>query len=453
VMPVFASARAADVARAALDHVDALVIVDDGAPPDIARSLDGLAADERVRIVTAGEHGGKGTAVAAGIDLLLGDEAPPDAIVALDSDGQHDPDRIPDFVEAARTADVVIGWRRDRRAMPVDRRVANRAASLALLATARTWIPDTQNGMRLFRTEALRTVPPVRGGYEAESRHLRALLADGRRVGRVEIPTIYDGEPSNFHPIADTLGVARALISPGDSPSVPLAALRERTLRLAAAIAAALAIATALPALQPLDDQLFLAINGLGDGPEWLYQALDPHGRNYVLLFLAALAATAFTHRRARYVVGAGIAVVLAGYLAGAVLEIVKLFIERARPEELLGDQVLLSHDRNWGHIASYPSGHLIVTAAMATAAATAAPLLRRPVIVYVTAVAFTRVLFGAHFPIDVLVGAALGHELGLFAAALLTNARLLPAGRQAPSAGAPAPLPEPAVLPGATRP
>jgi membrane-associated phospholipid phosphatase len=151
-------------------------------------------------------------------------------------------------------------------------------------------------------------------------------------------------------------------------------------------------------------------------------------------------------------VVGAAIAVVLAGYLAGAALEVVKLFIERARPEEVLGAQVQLSHGRSWAHIAAFPSGHLIVTTAMATAAAAAVRALRWPLLVYVAAVAFTRVLFGAHFPLDVLVGAALGYELGLFTANLLANARLLPTplpgwgrARQA--------LDEPAGALGATRP
>jgi membrane-associated phospholipid phosphatase len=146
-----------------------------------------------------------------------------------------------------------------------------------------------------------------------------------------------------------------------------------------------------------------------------------------VLLFLAAVVAAAATHPSARYLVGTAIAVVLAGYLAGAAREVLKLFVERGRPEELLGDQVLLSHDRSWAHIASYPFGHLIVTTAMAAAAAAAAPLLRRPLTIYVAAVGFTRVLFGAHFPVDVVVGAALGYELGLFTIALLATARPVP--------------------------
>ena len=434
VIPVFASDRAADVARATLLHVDELILVDDGAPAPIARSLVPLAEDDRVRVVTLGHNGGKGSAVAAGVRHALNRTPPPEAVLVLDSDGQHDPDRIPAFVEAARASDVVIGWRRDRRGMPPQRRAANRAASLALLLSARSWVPDTQNGMRLFRTEALDEVEPPSGGYEAESRHLRALLASGHDLATVEIPTVYDGEPSHFRPVRDTAAVASALLAPlpDDGPSSepePLAApvLRAWGPRLAASMGAVLAIAAALPALQPLDNQLFLAVNGLGDGPEWLYRAFDPHTRNYILLLAVTLLGAAAVTRRVRYVIGAGLAVLLAGYLAGAALEVLKLFVERARPEEVLGTQVLLSHERSWSHLASFPSGHLIVTAAMAAAAATAVPVLRRPLIAYVAVIAFTRVLFGAHFPLDVIVGAALGYELGLFSASLMANARLLP--------------------------
>jgi membrane-associated phospholipid phosphatase len=41
--------------------------------------------------------------------------------------------------------------------------------------------------------------------------------------------------------------------------------------------------------------------------------------------------------------------------------------------------------------------------------------------------IGLTRVLFGAHFPLDVLAGAVLGYEIGLFSASLMASARLLP--------------------------
>ena len=434
VIPVFASDRAVEVARSALTFVDEIVLVDDGAPTPISRSVDGLAEDGRVRIIRLPSNGGKGSAVAAGVSLLLAEPTPPEAIVLLDSDGQHAPSRIPAFIEASRRADLVIGNRRERSPMPLARRIANRAASVALFAGTGAWVPDSQNGMRLFRSDVLAALPLPEGGYDAESRHLRGLVKAGRELESVEIPTLYDGEPSHFHPVLDTARVARALIAPArNAPSAggapeAFAVLRAWAPRLGALILAVIALGAAMPVVQPLDNALMLAINGLGDGPEWLYQALDPHTRNYILLLSATVVAAAVSLRRPRHVLGAALAVVLAAYLAGAVLEVVKLFIERARPEEVLGGQIQLSHGRSWAHLASFPSGHLIVTTAMAAAAATAVPALRHPLLVYVAMVALTRVTFGAHFPLDVLVGAVVGYELGVFAARLMASGRLLPA-------------------------
>jgi membrane-associated phospholipid phosphatase len=88
----------------------------------------------------------------------------------------------------------------------------------------------------------------------------------------------------------------------------------------------------------------------------------------------------------------------------------------------------------------------------MAAAAAAAVLALRVPLLAYVAAVAFTRVLFGAHFPLDVLVGAAVGYELGVFTASLLANARLLPTPLPGWSRARRA-IDEPAGALGATRP
>jgi membrane-associated phospholipid phosphatase/MFS family permease len=438
VIPVFASDRAVEVARTTLSYVDQIVLVDDGAPALISHSLDQLSDDDRVRIIRLASNGGKGSAVATGAAVLLADPTPPEAIVVLDSDGQHEPARIPAFVEASRRSDVVIGNRPERASMPLIRRIGNRVASVALFAATRAWVPDTQNGMRLFRSEALSEVPLPDGGYDAESRHLRGLVKSGRAVESVEIPTIYDGEPSHYRPVVDTARVGRALIAPARNAPSPggaheaFAVLRAWAPRLGALIAAVIALGAAMPVLQPLDNALMLAINDLGDGPEWLYQALDPHTRNYILLLAATVVAAAVSLRRPRHVLGAALGVILAAYLAGAALEVVKLFIERARPEEVLGAQIELSHGRSWAHLASFPSGHLIVTSAMAAAAASAVPALRRPLLAYVAMVALTRVTFGAHFPLDVLVGAVVGYELGVFAARLMASGRLLPAPRTA---------------------
>src|SRR3954469_22613908 len=54
------------------------------------------------------------------------------------------------------------------------------------------------------------------------------------------------------------------------------------------------------------------------------------------------------------------------------------------------------------------------------------APGLRYPLLGYLAAVALTRMTFGAHFPLDVLLGTIIGWQVGLFAVALTRAARLL---------------------------
>ena len=99
MIPVYRSdeRRGGDDGDAA--HVDDVVLVDDGAPAEIAALLAESARDPRVQLVRMGENHGKGSAVAAGIAAAL--ERAPDAVVVLDSDGQHPPALIPDFVAAA----------------------------------------------------------------------------------------------------------------------------------------------------------------------------------------------------------------------------------------------------------------------------------------------------------------------------------------------------------------
>jgi membrane-associated phospholipid phosphatase/predicted MFS family arabinose efflux permease len=433
VIPVYRSDRAGAVAAETLRHVDDLVLVDDGAPRVIAAQLDQAAGDPRVRVLRLGANQGKGTAVAAGIGAALARD--PDAVIVLDSDGQHPPELIPEFVAAAAGTDVVIGDRPRSAAMPAARRIANAASSWALSAVVRRRLRDTQNGMRLFRAGALRAVPPAEGRYEAETRHLKSLLRSGRDVAWVPMPAIYGGEPSSFRPIVDTLRVARAVIAP--APARPRTAptraeplrdaVRAWAPRLALSMLLAWAVAAALPLLAGADERLFLAINRLGDGPEWLYQALDPHSRNYLLLAAAATLTVLAVTRRVRFAGGALLAMAFAGVFSDLVLEVIQLAVDRPRPEEALGADVLLTHGRHWSHIPSFPSGHLIVTTALVTAACAMAPLLRAPAFAYLAAVAVTRITFGAHFPLDVVVGVIVGWQVGLFAVALMRTAGLLP--------------------------
>jgi membrane-associated phospholipid phosphatase len=131
--------------------------------------------------------------------------------------------------------------------------------------------------------------------------------------------------------------------------------------------------------------------------PVWVLMQLGS------VVAIYAMAALAFLYRRFRLTV----ALLLAGTAAWWLAKLVKAVIERPRPAELLAG-VELRHAPTEG--LGYVSGHAAVAAALASAAW---PFLgRRARVLAVTMVAvvgITRIYVGAHLPLDVVGGAALG--------------------------------------------
>jgi undecaprenyl-diphosphatase len=96
-------------------------------------------------------------------------------------------------------------------------------------------------------------------------------------------------------------------------------------------------------------------------------------------------------------------AVVLLTDLAASGL---KLATDRRRPEETLdGIDVLVTTPST----AAFPSGHAATSFAAAVVLALALPALAPAFLVLATAVAFSRLYVGVHFPLDAIGGAVLG--------------------------------------------
>jgi undecaprenyl-diphosphatase len=300
------------------------------------------------------------------------------------------------------------------------------------------YVPDGQAGRyagAFFSARAIASTAalPTAGLLIAATGSYRALLGMGA-LGLAGLAPLARAERHREGAVAAALPPIRrltAVIPVYRSDRAAAATLRDVVRdwapRIGLGMLLAWTVAAALPLLAAGDERLFLAINGLGDGPEWLYQALDPHSRNYLLLAAAATLTILARTRRLRFAGGALLAMAFAGVFADLVLEVVQLAVDRPRPEEALGAEALRSHGRHWSHIPSFPSGHLIVTTALVTAAATMARLLRVPAFTYLAAIAVTRITFGAHFPLDVVVGTIIGWQIGLFSVALIRAARLLP--------------------------
>ncbi|SQD94568.1 Phosphoesterase PA-phosphatase related [Parafrankia sp. Ea1.12] len=87
----------------------------------------------------------------------------------------------------------------------------------------------------------------------------------------------------------------------------------------------------------------------------------------------------------------------------------------------------------------SFPSGHSASAAAFATGVALDAPAAAVPVVALASAVAFSRVYVGAHYPGDVVAGAALGIGAGLLTTKVMPRRPWSPARARPASAWAPA--------------
>ena len=93
-----------EVVRGALDHVDEVIVVDDGSTDN----TDVAAAEAGATVIRHEHNKGILTAVARGLK-----EAKGDILVMLDADGQHDPEDIPRLIEPILEdrADLVLGRR------------------------------------------------------------------------------------------------------------------------------------------------------------------------------------------------------------------------------------------------------------------------------------------------------------------------------------------------------
>lgn len=160
-----------------------LILVDDGSRDGTAEVIRGLArSDARVVGVFLARNGGQSGALAAGVR-----EARGDAIATLDADLQNDPADLPALLEALRDHDAVVGYRARRRDTFV-RRASSRIANAIRNRISGDQIRDTGCGLKVFRTEALRTIP----WFDGMHRFLPTLLRY-RGLSVLEVPV-------NHHP-------------------------------------------------------------------------------------------------------------------------------------------------------------------------------------------------------------------------------------------------------------
>lgn len=193
-----------DVVRRTLQQLANVVVVDDG-------STDATAEETRKaggEVIVHEQNQGKGASIKSGFRHWL--ERGITHVVILDGDGQHLPEEIGRFLDAAAaataTCKLFVGTRmNDVREMPFVRRAVNRYMSRKISRACGQEIPDTQCGFRMVHREI---IPSLLGGterFDYETEMLILASRAGCRIASVPISTVYSDEVSSIHPVRDTI--------------------------------------------------------------------------------------------------------------------------------------------------------------------------------------------------------------------------------------------------------
>jgi len=135
-----------------------LVLVDDGSRDRSALLMRELAKrDPRVRGVFFAHNCGQTTATRAGI---LAARAP--LIATIDADLQNDPVDLPKMIELLGDNDAIVGYRLKRNDNFV-RRASSRIANRIRNAISGDSIRDTGCSLKVFRAEAIQSIPLFEG--------------------------------------------------------------------------------------------------------------------------------------------------------------------------------------------------------------------------------------------------------------------------------------------------
>jgi dolichol-phosphate mannosyltransferase len=175
-----------------------VLVVDDG-------SSDGsgaiLAKRSDVRVLTHETNRGYGAALRSAFDFAI--EQGYDALVTIDCDGQHEPQRIAQLVAGVKDADIVSGSRYlnvdpPTGLAPADRRRINAQITDELNCRFGLRLTDAFCGFKAYRVDALRKFRLTENGYAMPLELWVQAAFLGMRIEESAVPLIYLDEKRSF---------------------------------------------------------------------------------------------------------------------------------------------------------------------------------------------------------------------------------------------------------------
>ncbi|MGI9474151.1 MAG: glycosyltransferase [Rubripirellula sp.] len=198
-IPVFNEAEHIDdVLDRARRHAETVLVVDDG-------STDGTRERLQMRrdvcVVTHARNVGYGAALRTAFRYASGHGF--EGLVTLDGDGQHEPERIPQFIRTLEGCDVVSGSRylntfAGDTTPPPERYRINRIISAELKQQLHLSLSDSFCGFKAYRVSALQEIKTRVRGYAMPLEFWVEAVAANLRIRELPVPLLYLDENRSF---------------------------------------------------------------------------------------------------------------------------------------------------------------------------------------------------------------------------------------------------------------
>lgn len=162
-----------------------IIVVDDGSKDNTAQK----AKNQNVETISHLVNLGKGAALKTGCDLALKKNAK--KIIVIDGDAQHNPKEIPKFAEKLKNSDIVFGFRKKTKAMPLVLMFGNWFINQTIKLLYQININDSQCGYRAFTSEAYKKIRWQASDYSMESEMISNTGKNKLKYTELEIENIY----------------------------------------------------------------------------------------------------------------------------------------------------------------------------------------------------------------------------------------------------------------------
>jgi glycosyltransferase involved in cell wall biosynthesis len=191
-LPVFNEERYVDAILAEVTkYAPTVLVVNDGSSDGTAQRLENWTD---VQVVTHEQNRGYGAALKSAFQYAI--EHDYEFLVTLDCDGQHQPQRIPRFVEACKNADMVSGSRYLKKydgdsQPPSQRMFINRQITRRLNEQLCLELTDAFCGFKAYRVEALKMLDIEDSGYAMPLEVWVQAALQRWRIIEIPVPLIY----------------------------------------------------------------------------------------------------------------------------------------------------------------------------------------------------------------------------------------------------------------------